>query len=306
MRRVVLTLAAAVTAVATAACGGGDVAVLAQLENSATGTGTTPAAADTGQAATAAGQAAAGQQAGTQQAGAQQPDTQLAATQPAAEQGEAVALSSLPVWLLPYDRDVIFDSLAQAYPEPEPQIPDSIADLQERVRVAQQEWQQAESRWGVLRDSLQVISERMEGLDQSSGEYFALFQDFNDLEAEVSDLYEESRTQFEEFESLQNRLNQQARAISLQRRAWSDEAFAAVDSVIAARLEEMGLEERADTTTAQGAATFGGVEPGQWWVHARYDRAYDELYWNEPIEVARGEQVTVRLTEENAEVRGKL
>ena len=291
MRRVVLILAAAVTAVATAACGGGEVTVLAQLENSAAGTGTAAATTDTTQADTATGQAESGQQAAAQAPGAQ---------------AEAAALSSLPVWLLPYDRDVIFDSLAQAYPEPEPQIPDSIADLQERVRVAQQEWQEAETRWGMLRDSLQVISEQMEGLDQSSGEYFALFQDFNDLEAEVSDLYDESRTQFEEFESLQNRLNQQAREISLQRQAWSDEAFAAVDSVITARLDEMGLEERADTTTAQGAVTFQGVEPGQWWVHARYDRAYDELYWNEPVEVARGEQVTVRLTRENAEVRGKL
>ena len=265
MRRVVLILAAAVTAVSTAACGGGDVAVLAQLEGAATET-----------------------------------------EQTAAAQSEAVALSSLPVWLLPYDRDVIFDSLAQAYPEPEPQIPDSIADLQERVRVAQQQWQEAETRWGTLRDSLQVISEQMEGLDQSSGEYFALFQDFNDLEGEVNDLYEESRTQFEEFESLQNRLSQQSREISIQRRAWADDAFAAVDSVIMARLDESGLEERADTTTAQGVARFSGVAPGQWWVHARYDRAYDELYWNEPIEVARGEEVTVRLTEENAEVRGKM
>ena len=44
-----------------------------------------------------------------------------------------IALGTLPVRLLPYDRDAIFDSLAQAYPEPEPQVPDSIQQLQEVV-----------------------------------------------------------------------------------------------------------------------------------------------------------------------------
>lgn len=260
MRRVVLILAAAVTAVSTAACGGGDVAVLAQLEGAATGT----------------------------------------------EQTDAVALGSLPVRLLPYDRDALFDSLAQAYPEPEPEIPDSIVDLQERVLTAQREWQTAENRWAQVRDSLQTLSQRMQQLNQSSGEYFALFQEFNDLEGEVSGLEQRSREQFEEFTTLQTRLNQQSREIGLARRAWADEAFAPVDSIIEARLETMGREELADTTSAQGVARFRGVDPGQWWVYARYERAYDELYWNEPIEVARGEELTVRLTGENAEVRGKM
>lgn len=260
MRRVVLTLAAAVTAVATAACGGGDVTVLAQLEGAATGT----------------------------------------------EGGDAVALGSLPVQLLPYDRDAIFDSLAQAYPEPEPQVPDSIQDLQDRVLSAQQEWQRAENRWALVRDSLKLLSDEMRGLNQSSGEYLVRFREFNALEGEVDGLYRRSQQYFQEFTTLQNSLNQQSREIALERRAWADEAFAPVDSIIAARLEAMGREELADTTGAQGAVRFSGVKAGEWWVHARYERAYDELYWNVPIEVARGEEITVRLTEENAEVRGKM
>lgn len=260
MRRLVLILAAAATVTSTAACGGGDVTVLAQLEGAATET----------------------------------------------EGAEAVALGSLPIRLLPYDRDALFDSLAQAYPEPEPAIPDSIADLQERVLTANQEYRRAETRWATVRDSLKTLSDRMAGLDQSSGEYFAMFQDFNDLEGEVDALERTSREQFTEFTTLQTRLNQQSREISLERQAWADEAFAPVDSIITARLEARGLEELTDTTSAQGAVRFTGVEPGQWWVYARYERAYDELYWNEPIEVARGEELTVRLTEENAEVRGKM
>src|SRR5690606_40208911 len=51
------------------------------------------------------------------------------------ETGEAIALSSLVVQLLPFNRDQVFDSLARAYPEPEPPIPDTIIKLQEAVRV---------------------------------------------------------------------------------------------------------------------------------------------------------------------------
>jgi hypothetical protein len=57
----------------------------------------------------------------------------------------------------------MFDSLAQAYPVPEPQIPDTIFQLQQQVIERQREWQRALVRWGALRDSLQVLSNRMQG-----------------------------------------------------------------------------------------------------------------------------------------------
>ncbi len=222
------------------------------------------------------------------------------------QETEAVPLGSLPVRLLPFDRDEVFDSLEQAYPEPEPEIPDSIFELQQRVQVLYTDWQQAVSRWGVLRDSLQNLSERMNAMDQGSGEYFAMFQEFNDMEAEVNDLEDRSDAAFEEFTDLQARLNAQSQEVTLARRAWADEAFAPVDSIFASRLEESGLEEYWDTTSTEGAARFRDVPSGQWWVTARYDRQFDELYWNVPVEVTGGEETTVRLTEENAEVRQNM
>lgn len=260
MRRVVLILAAAMTAMSTAACGGGDVVVAAQLEGVATGT----------------------------------------------QETETVALSSLPVRLLPYDRDVIFDSLAQAYPEPEPVIPDSIQDLQDRVMAAQQEWRSANTEWMEVRDSLQTLSDTLSAMDQSDADYFVMFQDFGDLEERVGGLEERANRAFEEFDRLQKRLSQQAREIELRRQNWADEAFAPVDSIFTAREDELGREVQYDTTSTQGIARFSGVKEGQWWVSARYDRQFDELYWNVPVDVPSGEEVVVRLTEENAEVRQKL
>lgn len=261
MRRVVLILASAAIAVSTAACGGGEVVVVAQLEG---------ISAD-------------------------------------AEAPQARPLTSMPVRLFPFDRDLVFDSLAQAFPEPEPEIPDSIFDLQQRVIEQQRRYQEANVQWGEGRERLQALSDTLSAMDQSSGEYFALFQEFGDLEGEVNSLEREANESFAEFDRLQSRLNQQSREIRLARQNWADEAFTRVDSIFAARQEAMGREIQYDTTNAQGVARFTSVPEGQWWVVGLYDRQFDELYWNVPIEVEGGDEpLQVRLTEENAEVRQKL
>ncbi|MFW5952343.1 MAG: hypothetical protein ACOCVZ_09535 [Gemmatimonadota bacterium] len=234
-------------------------------------------------------------------------EAQLEGEATGTEETGTVALGNLPVRLVPFDRDAVFDSLAQAFPEPEPQIPDSILALQDRVIENQREWQQANNRWLELRDRLQALADTLGTMDQGSGEYFALFQEFGEIEERVNGLESRADEAFEEFETLQRRLTRQAREIELERRNWADEAFANVDSVFVARQEELDLEVRYDTTNAAGVVRFTDVPEGQWWVTARYDRPFDELYWNVPVDVAGGDEPTaVRLTEENAEVRQKL
>lgn len=229
---------------------------------------------------------------------------QLEGSETGTQETDTVALGSLPVRLIPFDRDAVFDSLSQAYPEPEPQIPDSILDLQDRVIELQREYQTANNEWLTLRDSLRTLSDRLQAMDQGSGEYFALFQDFGDLEGRVNRLETQANTAFEEFETLQTRLSQQSQEIEAARRNWADEAFLNVDSIFDARLEELDREIHYDTTNAQGVVGPIPVPSGQWWVNARYDRPFDELYWNVPIDVDGETQV--RLTEENAEVRQKM
>jgi hypothetical protein len=221
-------------------------------------------------------------------------------------EADGVPLASLQVRLLPFDRDAMFDSLAQAYPTPEPQIPDTIFQLQQAVIERQREWQRAQVRWGALRDSLQVLSTRMRGMPRGSGEYLILFRDFNDLADEVDQLERRSNQAFESFTTLQSRLTNEAREISIQRELWADEAFAPADSIVQARLEERGGPPQVDTTNANGVARFRNVRSGRWWVYTRYDRQFDELYWNVPIEVGRGDEIQLILSEENAEVRQKL
>src|SRR5690606_10139473 len=64
-----------------------------------------------------------------------------------ADGAEPTLLADLPVRLLPYDRDALFDSLEAAYPEPEPAVPDSVLQLREQMLAAQAEWQENEARW---------------------------------------------------------------------------------------------------------------------------------------------------------------
>jgi hypothetical protein len=218
---------------------------------------------------------------------------------------EGVVLRDLEVYLLPYDRDVIFDSLERAYPEPEPPIPDTILKLQGAIAAAQREWQQAEASWAALRDSLQTINQQMQGLGRTEARYVLLFREFDAVERSVTTAERQSQQAFNRFTSLQTELGNQSQEVQLVRELWADEAFAEVETVIAARLKAAGRDEVADTTTAAGTARFR-PKPGRWWVHARYGLPYEELYWNIPVEVTRGDPVEVRLTRANAQVRPKL
>jgi hypothetical protein len=222
-----------------------------------------------------------------------------------AEDGTPNPLTGLEVFALPYDRDSIFQELAGIYGEPEPQIPDSLLQLQQQIAEANTSWQDATARWNTARDSQRTLNERMQRLSPASAEYRLLFRDYGPVESAAQQAERQSNQAFERLESLQNRFTAQAEEVEARRNAWADQAYAKVDSVIDARLEELGMEEAADTTDMNGMATFQ-LAPGRWWIHARYDLPYEELYWNEPIEAVRGEPIQVILNKASASSRPKF
>lgn len=215
------------------------------------------------------------------------------------------ALSGMEVQLLPYDRDQIFDSLEAAHPDPEPEIPDSVVEARDQVAQAQREWRQFETRWNTLRDTLQTISQAMEELSRGEARYVALFREFQDLEGELQTVERQMERAFQRFDSLQQGIIQQSEQVRMARDAWADEAFADAFDVIEAKIRASGMEPVVDTTDASGTVTVQ-APPGQWWVHARHELPYSELYWNEPIEVSRDAPTEIRLTRANAEERPNL
>ncbi len=218
---------------------------------------------------------------------------------------EPRALGDLEIRLFPYDRDAIFDSLTAVAERPEPAIPDSVLDAQNQVAAAQQAWRDTEARWNVLRDTLRVLLDELDGLNRQQGQYRVLYNEFQDLEDEYADVEDEVDDAFEEFTSLQAASLAAAQEIRLLREAWADEAYAEVGIAMTAHERASGLQVLADTTDANGIAEFE-AKAGGYWVTARYELPYTELYWNVSINVVRGEPLQVRLTRDNASSRPKL
>jgi hypothetical protein len=218
------------------------------------------------------------------------------------EDGATTPLRELEVMALPYDRDAIFDSLEAASGTPAPQVPDSLVELQAEIAAAQSEYSEAESRWGEARDSAKTLTEALGPMNPASATYRLMHRDFLEQEIRIRDTERTRDRAFDHFTALRDRFTQSAQEYSVRREAWGEDAFAPVDSIIMVRLDQLGREVAADTTDANGIAVFA-LKTGQWWIHARYELPFDELYWNEPVTVARGEPTVVQLTRATAEVR---
>ncbi len=228
---------------------------------------------------------------------------EIASNDPSAE---PTPLGDLEIRLFPYDRDLIFDSLTAAATTPEPAIPDSVLDAQNQVAAAQQAWRDMEARWNVLRDTLRALNDELDQSDRTAPRYRILFMDYEDLDEEYADVERQRDAAFTNFTELQGASLAAAQEIRLIRAGWADEAFVDVDEVMTAKQRASGLMVLYDTTNASGVADGFEAKAGDYWVTARYELSYTELYWNVFIEVVRGEPEQVRLTRDNATARPKL
>jgi hypothetical protein len=216
-------------------------------------------------------------------------------------------ISDVVVQLLPYDRDAVFDSLQNAFPTPEPEVPQALLDAREQVAQAQARWQSTERRWNNLRDTLQKITATMEQYSRGEARYVALFNEFRDFDAQLSRVERETQEAFTQFTALQEGTIRQSDSIRILQENWADEAFAEAGVVFLAKQRASGLQTAVDTTDASGVARNNmKVRPGQYWLHARYPMGYTELYWNLPITVERGDPVQILLNRANAQERIRL
>ena len=219
------------------------------------------------------------------------------------EDGNGNPVDDVEVRLLPYDRDQVFDSLTMAATTPEPEIPADLLAAQAEIADAQQAWRDTETQWNTLRDTLQKLNTALEGLNPGEGRYRAIFNEWQDQEAEYNRAERRVGSLFDSFTSLQEAAIGRMDSMKIVQADWADQVFEEVDYVIAAKVELSGLEPLADTTDANGIAQFEDVAPGAYWVYARHELPYNELYWNVPIVVTRQEPFVLRLSEENADSR---
>ncbi len=220
------------------------------------------------------------------------------------DDAEATPLESVAVQLLPYDRDHIFDSLGAAASTPEPEVPPDLLAAQDEVAAAQQAWRDADARWNDLRGQVVSLTEQLEQYNEAEAQYHALYAEWEAADGELTIAEREQERLFETFTGLQEAIIGRSDSMRIVLQDWEDQAFADVNLVIAARIEAAGIDPVADTTDAAGFADFqDGVAPGDYWVYARYELPYEELYWNVPVTVTREEPFVLRLRRDNAEVR---
>jgi len=219
-----------------------------------------------------------------------------------------LTLSDVEVQLLPYDRDAIFDSLTAAAATPEPPIPAELLAARDEVQDAQAEWDAAQRRWSLVRDTLQAITRSMEQYNRGEAQYLLLFREFQDFESQLGGAERQMNTLFARFDSLQRGTIRASDSVRILQDNWADEAFADVGQIFQDKVAAAQLDVAVDTTDATGVARGNlNVRPGQYWVYARYPvSAYTEFYWNVPVTVERGDPVQVTLTQANAEERPLL
>jgi hypothetical protein len=197
--------------------------------------------------------------------------------------------------------------MAAAYGTPEPTIPQDLLDRRAEVQAAQAEWDEANRRWATIRDTLQTLNTAMEEFNPAEGAYRVLFREWQDWESDLGTAEREVERTFAAFDSLQQGTIRESDSVRITQENWADEAFADIGTVFSTKQRETGLDWVVDTTDANGVARGNlNVKPGTYWVHARYEMAYTELYWNLMITVEGGEPMTVQLNRSNAEERIKL
>ena len=216
--------------------------------------------------------------------------------------GDARLLEDIEVRLLPYDRDHVFDSLTRAASTPEPEIPDELLAARDDIAEAQRAWTEAETLERNLRDTINKLNKKLAELNPAMNDYKAIYNQVNPMIDELEGVTGRVKSLFQTFDELQKASIDQMGEIRRVKEDWANQAFKDVGTVIDALIDASGLEEAADTTGVYGGALVE-VPPGQYWVYARYELPYDELYWNVPVTVTRGDPVEVRLSRANALLR---
>lgn len=210
----------------------------------------------------------------------------------------AEAQANVPVQVLPFDRDSVFDVLDSQASSPRPEMSAELQAERARVNELQAQWQDVNRQWAEARDNLQQLSTRLQNMDSRDPDYRRLFDQFNQGESVVNRLTRDLDASFEQFTSAQEAVAAATDSFKIVRDLWEDEAYEGYFAIQEQLLG--GADVLEDTTDASGHATIP-ISGGDWWVSSRVPTASGELYWN-----VRVSGDTVVLNESNGVSRDRL
>ena len=198
---------------------------------------------------------------------------------------DTISIAGLEVTALPFDPDRILDSLTIAAPRPQPSFPELEEMLARYRRPDLGLFREVSGPLRELRDSVERLADSLNGADRRLPAYASRYARFRRMYGRLAQRAGERDAQWRQISGDELQLARRAQQAADSLRAWEEEAFAAYAELTAQATIREGRAVHGDTTDAEGAVILR-LEPGSWWIVARWldpDNPFQEFYWSVPI-----------------------
>jgi hypothetical protein len=198
------------------------------------------------------------------------------------------AVTNIEITALPFDRDVIRDSLSEASELPRPQFPDLENQLADYRRPDVSGLEESFAPWQAIHDSVQHLADSLSsGSPDSSTRYTRAYGRLRDQYQRLAHSTVQRDAALREQVGDDRDLAMRVAAAADSLRAWEGTALASFPRLADSTMARVGRTLHRATTNADGVAEFT-LEPGRWWFVARWtdpENPFREYYWSVGVRV---------------------
>jgi len=203
---------------------------------------------------------------------------------------DGVALAQLEVTALPFDREALRDSLAEASASPRPRFAELEEDLASYERPDISQLTEAFLPWQAIHDSVKHLADSLSNAGADSSPQYAMAYDrLREQYQRLAQSSVDRDAALKEQVGDDRQLAARAAAAADSLRAWEASALdhfpALADSAMAR--DDRGIHVA--TTNAEGIAEFR-LAPGRWWIVSTWvdpENPFREYHWNVGVVVRR-------------------
>ena len=201
---------------------------------------------------------------------------------------EDVPLAGLAITVLPFDRDSLRDSLAEASPSPRPQFAELEAELAVYLPPDLSGLTDSFLPWQAIHDSVQDLADSLNvaGAD-SSPQYAGAYDRLRDMYQRLARSTVDRDAAMQEHVGDDKELASRAAAAADSLRAWERTTFASFPELADSLLVREGRKMFTATTDDDGVAEFT-LPPGRWWILATWvdpKNPFREYHWSVAVKV---------------------
>jgi len=218
-----------------------------------------------------------------------------------------VPLLGLEIAALPFDAEVLLDSLGRTAQAPRPGFP----ELEEQMRQYRRDdgrddrtvEPEVTAAWLATRDSVARLSESLRRMDRRGPGYRGAYARFRELYGRFAARAAARESGLRKLYGSDRNLAQRASRAADELRTWERDAYHAFPQLAGARAA--GRPAQRASTDSTGAVHFD-LRSGHWWLTARIpdpDNPFEEWHWNVPVTVTAGLPFAVPLLRVNATAR---